>query len=55
MSISGTVIRVSNIRPKLMQMNFICARCSAALTVSYSDGKYAVPDRCVTAQCRSKT
>ncbi len=48
-------MRVGNVKPQLTQMDFQCARCSAAMTMYFTDGKYLVPERCTTSQCRSKT
>jgi DNA replicative helicase MCM subunit Mcm2 (Cdc46/Mcm family) len=54
-SIRGTVVRVSNIKPLVLRMNFKCSRCQAELTQIFVDGKFSMPTKCTTSQCRSKT
>lgn len=42
-SLRGTVVRVSGIRPLILQMDFACARCGAVTTCRFPDGKYTPP------------
>ncbi len=53
-SIQGTVVRVSTIKPFLTQMDFQCAKCEAMTTQFFADGKYRLPTKCSQPNCRSK-
>jgi DNA helicase MCM8 len=54
--IKGTVIRVSNIKPLVVGMPFQCGRCGHEFFVSFIDGKFTLPERCMSEnRCRSKT
>eukprot|EP01094_Clydonella_sp_ATCC50884_P002987 TRINITY_DN1229_c0_g1_i1.p1 TRINITY_DN1229_c0_g1~~TRINITY_DN1229_c0_g1_i1.p1 ORF type:complete len:761 (-),score=246.51 TRINITY_DN1229_c0_g1_i1:1651-3933(-) len=53
-AVRGTVIRTGNISPLMVSMNFVCAKCEAAYTQFFQDGKYTVPTRCFTRNCRSR-
>lgn len=52
-SVSGTVVRVSNIRPIITEMSFFCSKCDARQTLHLPDGKYMLPSRCRAPGCRS--
>ncbi|XP_068668987.1 probable DNA helicase MCM8 isoform X1 [Aristolochia californica] len=54
-SVRGTVVKVSNVRPLVMQMDFKCAKCGAVLTRAFPDGKYSPPTLCIFQSCRGKT
>jgi DNA helicase MCM8 len=54
-AIRGTVIRVSNIKPVVVRMPFICSKCHQKCLARFSDGKYAPPVKCESVKCRSKT
>jgi DNA helicase MCM8 len=54
-SIRGTVIRVGNIKPLVTQTNFICSRCEATVKCYLKEGKYKVPSRCSSSQCKSRS
>ncbi|KAL6060948.1 DNA replication licensing factor mcm8 [Balamuthia mandrillaris] len=53
-SVQGTVVRVGNVKPLVVQLDFMCTRCDAVITVPLSDGKYDPPTKCSTGNCRSK-
>jgi len=48
-TIRGTVVRMSHIRPLIMEMGFSCAKCYAAQDAAFPDGRFAPPTRCVGA------
>ena len=50
-SIRGTVLRVSGIRPLVLQMDFACSKCGTTMTCPFPDGKFTPPQ--VRHQCRS--
>ena len=45
MSIQGTVVRVSNIKPLVTAMAFRCTLCHEVQTVILPDGKYTIPTK----------
>nr|CCA17112.1 DNA replication licensing factor MCM8 putative [Albugo laibachii Nc14] len=52
-SVRGTVVRVSPIKPLVTQCNFICGKCGRINLRVFPDGKYNPPIRCIHG-CRSK-
>lgn len=54
-SVKGTVVRVSNIKPICTVLAFECNSCSNIQTVNLPDGKYVLPTSCMSADCRGKT
>ncbi|XP_023237196.1 DNA helicase MCM8-like isoform X2 [Centruroides sculpturatus] len=52
-SIKGTVVRVSNIKPYCTKLAFECKSCLVTQVVTQLDGKYTLPKKCVTKGCRS--
>ncbi|XP_013880058.1 DNA helicase MCM8 [Austrofundulus limnaeus] len=54
-SVKGTVVRVSNIRPLCTRMAFRCQSCSHTLSLTLQHGKYATPTKCVQPGCRSRS
>ncbi|WAR02957.1 MCM8-like protein [Mya arenaria] len=53
-SVKGTVVRVSNIKPLCTVMAFQCNTCSETQTMNLPDGKYTVPTSCAGANCRAR-
>ncbi|KAJ2615288.1 hypothetical protein H4S08_001315 [Coemansia sp. RSA 1365] len=53
-TVRGTVVRTSPIKPLLVQAQFNCARCSASQTVKIVEGNYEVPVKCITQGCKSR-
>ncbi len=49
-SVRGTVVRVSGIRPLVVQMDFACSKCGTATACSFPDGKFTPPQ----ARCRAR-
>ena len=54
-SIRGTVVRVSNVKPIVTQMSFTCTACSKKFPCVFSDGKYKVPSKCADYACKGRT
>ena len=52
-TVRGTVVRVSGVRPIVRRMDFECARCGDIASVAFSDGKFNAPGKC--GQCKAKT
>ncbi|KAJ2696874.1 DNA replication licensing factor mcm8 [Coemansia sp. IMI 209128] len=53
-TVRGTVVRTSPIKPFLTQCEFTCARCDRSQLIQIVDGRYAVPTKCLAQGCRSK-
>ncbi|XP_053384115.1 DNA helicase MCM8-like [Mercenaria mercenaria] len=53
-SVKGTVVRVSNIKPLCTVLAFECNNCSSVQTINLPDGKYVLPTSCSSADCRGK-
>lgn len=54
-SIKGTVVRLGPQRTMLRRSAFACSSCGAHSQVTFLDGKYKTPTRCVTGGCRGRT
>ncbi|KAK7103109.1 DNA helicase MCM8-like [Littorina saxatilis] len=54
-SVKGTVVRVSNIKPMCTTLAFECITCQAQQSVALPDGKYITPTKCPGENCRGKT
>eukprot|EP00002_Diphylleia_rotans_P024947 TRINITY_DN4927_c0_g1_i6.p1 TRINITY_DN4927_c0_g1~~TRINITY_DN4927_c0_g1_i6.p1 ORF type:complete len:712 (-),score=116.81 TRINITY_DN4927_c0_g1_i6:41-2176(-) len=52
-SIKGTVIRVSIIKPLIQSVDFICTKCNVKCTRVFKDGKYVLPEQCPMGGCKS--
>ncbi|XP_073062916.1 probable DNA helicase MCM8 isoform X1 [Primulina eburnea] len=53
-SVRGTVIKVSTVRPMVMQMSFSCAKCGTTITCGFPEGKFSPPSKCEMQACRSR-
>ncbi|XP_076347300.1 DNA helicase MCM8-like isoform X2 [Tachypleus tridentatus] len=54
-SVKGTVVRVSNVKPLCTKMAFECGNCSNVQVITQPYGKYTLPTRCAVRGCRSRT
>uniref|UniRef100_A0A8C9NZD3 DNA helicase MCM8 n=1 Tax=Spermophilus dauricus TaxID=99837 RepID=A0A8C9NZD3_SPEDA len=54
-SLRGTVVRVSNIKPLCTKMAFLCAACGEVQSFPLPDGKYNLPTKCPVPACRGKS
>ncbi|KJE94138.1 hypothetical protein CAOG_08824 [Capsaspora owczarzaki ATCC 30864] len=54
-SLRGTVVRVGNIKPQVVRLAFTCSKCDGTTVIALADGRYAVPSRCTTPQCRGSS
>ncbi|GLE01146.1 hypothetical protein PINS_up009976 [Pythium insidiosum] len=54
-SISGTVVRVSAIKPLVRRCEFVCAKCNEVTSRAFPDGNYSPPLKCENSPCRSKS
>ncbi|XP_050242875.1 probable DNA helicase MCM8 [Quercus robur] len=53
-SVRGTVVKVSTVRPLVVQMSFHCAKCKTEITRIFPDGKFSPPQSCDLYGCKSK-
>ncbi|TMW66782.1 hypothetical protein Poli38472_014094 [Pythium oligandrum] len=53
-SVMGTVVRVSAIKPLVRRCDFVCAKCGEATSRAFPDGNYTPPSKCEHSPCRSK-
>ncbi|XP_076463609.1 DNA helicase MCM8-like [Babylonia areolata] len=54
-SVKGTVVRVSNIKPMCTTLAFECITCQSEQSLSLPDGKYITPTKCPGENCKGKT
>ncbi|XP_057535732.1 probable DNA helicase MCM8 isoform X2 [Amaranthus tricolor] len=54
-SVRGTVVKVSTVRPLVMQMTFKCIQCGADIIRFFPDGKFSPPATCIMRCCKGKT
>lgn len=53
-SVVGTVVRVSSVKPLVVSMGFQCHSCNEIQSLAFTDGKYATPAKCLTYDCSGK-
>uniref|UniRef100_A0A6N2LC87 Probable DNA helicase MCM8 n=1 Tax=Salix viminalis TaxID=40686 RepID=A0A6N2LC87_SALVM len=53
-SVRGSVVKVSNVRPLVVQMNFDCAKCKCSIFRIFPDGKFSPPTVCSLNGCKSR-
>lgn len=54
-SVRGTVVKVSTVKPLVVQMGFECGKCRTHVSRIFPDGKFMPPTGCIMYGCRSKT
>ncbi|CAD7699627.1 unnamed protein product [Ostreobium quekettii] len=54
-TVVGTVVRMSQLKPLVTSMDFICRKCRNVTNVDFPDGRYTLPSRCEGEGCRSQT
>jgi DNA replicative helicase MCM subunit Mcm2 (Cdc46/Mcm family) len=54
-TIKGTVVRVSRVKPLITRMQFACGKCGEAFGMGLADGKFEIPSKCSTPGCRGKS
>ncbi|KAJ2512154.1 hypothetical protein H4217_007027 [Coemansia sp. RSA 1939] len=53
-TVRGTVVRTSPIKPLLVQAQFTCQRCGGSQVVKIVEGKYETPAKCASQGCKSR-
>ncbi|AAF23296.1 putative minichromosome maintenance (MCM) protein [Arabidopsis thaliana] len=54
-TVHGTVVKVSTVKPLVTQMAFDCGKCKTGITREFTDGKFSPPLKCDSHGCKSKT
>ena len=54
-SVVGTVVRVSAIKPLVTRCDFVCAKCNEATSRAFPEGKFTPPQGCEHSSCRGRT
>ncbi|OIT35984.1 PREDICTED: probable DNA helicase MCM8 isoform X2 [Nicotiana attenuata] len=54
-SVRGTVVKVSTVKPLVMQMDFACTKCGTSITRDFPDGKFSPPPTCKLHGCKCRT
>ncbi|KAM3325265.1 putative DNA helicase MCM8 isoform X1 [Capsicum chacoense] len=54
-SVRGTVVKVSTVKPLVMQMSFACTKCGTSITRDFPDGKFSPPPVCELHGCKCRT
>ncbi|PWA47668.1 DNA helicase MCM8 [Artemisia annua] len=54
-SVRGTVVKVSTVKPLVVQMSFTCTKCGTEIHRDFPDGKFSPPSVCVIHGCKSRS
>ncbi|KAG0465126.1 hypothetical protein HPP92_019290 [Vanilla planifolia] len=54
-SVHGSVVKVSTVKPLVTEMDFLCAKCGTTITRAFPDGKFSPPLGCTIYGCKSRT
>ncbi|KAD4384396.1 hypothetical protein E3N88_24564 [Mikania micrantha] len=54
-SVHGTVVKVSTVKPLVVQMSFACTKCGTTISCDFPDGKFSPPSVCVIHGCKSRS
>lgn len=54
-SVRGTIVKVSTVRPLVIQMNFVCNKCGTSIICDFPDGKFSPPSICEIHGCKSRS
>ncbi|KAL6336291.1 hypothetical protein AAG906_014460 [Vitis piasezkii] len=54
-SVRGTVVKASTVKPLVVQMTFACVKCQTNILRIFHDGKFSPPSVCTLHGCKSRT
>uniref|UniRef100_A0A0E0DSM6 Probable DNA helicase MCM8 n=1 Tax=Oryza meridionalis TaxID=40149 RepID=A0A0E0DSM6_9ORYZ len=54
-TVRGTVLKVSTVKPLVLQLNFQCMKCATKFPRVFCDGKFSPPVSCSIQGCKSRT
>ncbi|KAJ2721935.1 hypothetical protein GGI07_003639 [Coemansia sp. Benny D115] len=53
-TVRGTVVRTSTIKPLLTQADFVCQKCGRAQLMKIIEGRFETPEKCLTQGCKNR-
>ncbi|XVF07964.1 hypothetical protein REPUB_Repub06bG0184700 [Reevesia pubescens] len=53
-SVRGTVVKASTVKPLVIKMNFACEKCTTEIPRLFPDGKFSPPSACTLHGCKSR-
>lgn len=53
-TVRGTVVKCTSVKPLVMSMDFECSKCGDRIHQTFPDGRCEVPTACRTPKCKSK-
>lgn len=54
-SVRGSVVKASTVRPLVIQMCFECSKCKSNIPCVFPEGKFSPPLSCTLYGCKSRT
>lgn len=54
-TVCGTVLKVSTVKPLVVQLMFHCVKCGKEISRAFCDGKFSPPVSCDMPGCKSRT
>ncbi|CAM0955138.1 unnamed protein product [Alopecurus aequalis] len=54
-TVRGTVVKVSTVKPLVMELDFQCMKCATKIRRVFSDGKFSPPVSCIIQGCKGRT
>lgn len=53
-SVRGTIVKASTVRPLVVQMSFECTKCRSNIPRVFPEGKFSPPISCTLHGCKSR-
>ncbi|XP_051206010.1 probable DNA helicase MCM8 [Lolium perenne] len=53
-TVRGTVVKVSTVKPLVMELDFRCMKCATVIRCVFSDGKFSPPVSCIIQGCKGR-
>lgn len=54
-TVRGTVVKVSTVKPLVLELDFQCMKCSTVIHRVFSDGKFSPPVSCIIQGCKGRS
>jgi DNA helicase MCM8 len=54
-TVRGTVVKVSTVKPLVLELDFQCMKCATTIRRVFSDGKFSPPVSCIIQGCKGRT
>lgn len=55
LSLKASVVKARPKRLRVATADFICSKCGTLITHGFEQGRYSVPSKCITVNCKAKT